>query len=61
MTMATTMVALDRHINARPETGKKELCDPQCGPNCGPACTPQCWPTGAGPCGPKGGCMPNYD
>jgi MoaA/NifB/PqqE/SkfB family radical SAM enzyme len=36
-------------------------CDPRCGPNCGPACLPQCWPTGSGPCGPKGGCMPNYD
>jgi MoaA/NifB/PqqE/SkfB family radical SAM enzyme len=36
-------------------------CDPKCGPNCGPACVPQCWPTGSGPCGPKGGCQPNYD
>lgn len=36
------------------------MCDPQCGPNCGPACTPSCWPFGTGPCGPKGGCVPNY-
>jgi hypothetical protein len=33
---------------------------PQCGPNCGPACNPSCWPHGTGPCGPKGGCVPNY-
>lgn len=39
----------------------RSACDPQCGPNCGPACNPQCWPTGSGPCGPNGGCMPNYD
>lgn len=39
----------------------RSACDPQCGPNCGPACNPSCWPTGAGPCGPNGGCMPNYD
>lgn len=36
------------------------MCDPQCGPNCGPACNPSCWPHGTGPCGPKGGCVPNY-
>ncbi|MEV0682192.1 SPASM domain-containing protein [Actinosynnema sp. NPDC050436] len=36
-------------------------CDPRCGPNCGPACSPSCRPTGAGPCGPRGGCQPNYD
>ncbi|MGH3758574.1 SPASM domain-containing protein [Actinophytocola sp.] len=39
----------------------KGPCDPKCGPNCSPACNPQCWPTGTGPCGPKGGCQPNYD
>jgi MoaA/NifB/PqqE/SkfB family radical SAM enzyme len=37
------------------------MCKPHCGPFCGPACEPQCWPTGTGPCGPKGGCMPNYE
>lgn len=36
-------------------------CDPACGPNCSPACLPSCWPTGTGPCGPNGGCQPNYD
>lgn len=49
---------LRAHFAARPPVGR---CDPQCGPNCGPACNPQCWPTGSGPCGPKGGCNPNYD
>ncbi len=41
--------------------GGRSPCDPQCGPNCSPACNPSCWPTGAGPCGPNGGCQPNYD
>jgi MoaA/NifB/PqqE/SkfB family radical SAM enzyme len=36
-----------------------KMCDPQCGPNCSPACNPQCNPKG--PCGPRGGCVPNYD
>lgn len=36
------------------------LVDVQDGPNCGPACNPSCWPHGTGPCGPKGGCVPNY-
>lgn len=35
------------------------MCDPQCGPNCSPACNPQCNPKG--PCGPRGGCTPNYE
>jgi hypothetical protein len=34
------------------------MCDPQCGPNCSPACLPQ---GTRDPCGPRGGCMPNYD
>lgn len=42
-------------------TRPRSACDPQCGPNCGPACNPSCWPHGTGPCGPNGGCMPNYD
>jgi MoaA/NifB/PqqE/SkfB family radical SAM enzyme len=37
-----------------------DMCDPDCGPNCGPACNPSCWPHGTGPCGPNGGCKPNY-
>jgi len=52
---------LDRHFGSRRELGEHDLCDPQCGPNCSPACNPSCWPTGAGPCGPEGGCQPNYD
>ncbi|MGH3853616.1 MAG: radical SAM protein [Pseudonocardiaceae bacterium] len=36
------------------------MCNPECGPNCGPACNPSCWPHGTGPCGPNGGCVPNY-
>jgi MoaA/NifB/PqqE/SkfB family radical SAM enzyme len=59
--MVATTATLDEHFaSRRAEMGKKP-CDPQCGPNCGPACTPSCWPTGAGPCGPNGGCQPNYD
>ena len=46
------------------EFSKREIvsgpCDPKCGPNCSPACNPSCWPTGSGPCGPNGGCQPNY-
>lgn len=38
-----------------------KMCDPDCGPNCSPACNPSCWPHGTGPCGPKGGCKPNYE
>jgi MoaA/NifB/PqqE/SkfB family radical SAM enzyme len=57
-TMAETTSALERDFAGRPQAGP---CDPACGPNCGPACNPQCWPTGAGPCGPRGGCQPNYD
>jgi len=59
--MSTTVTALDRHFGSRREPGEHDLCDPLCGPNCSPACNPSCWPTGAGPCGPKGGCQPNYD
>nr|WP_258175206.1 radical SAM protein [Actinopolyspora mortivallis] len=55
--MAATEQQLRDHFGAFP----RSACDPQCGPNCGPACNPSCWPTGAGPCGPKGGCQPNYD
>lgn len=58
--MTETAATLGEHFNARPQMGKNP-CDPQCGPNCSPACNPSCWPTGAGPCGPKGGCQPNYD
>jgi MoaA/NifB/PqqE/SkfB family radical SAM enzyme len=61
-TMADTTTTLNQHFGNLPSMTKKapQPCDPQCGPNCGPACTPQCWPTGSGPCGPKGGCQPNY-
>ncbi|MEB3371292.1 radical SAM protein [Saccharopolyspora mangrovi] len=55
--MAETGATLRTHFATRP----RSACDPQCGPNCGPACNPSCWPTGAGPCGPNGGCQPNYD
>lgn len=58
--ITATRSTLERHFAARPTMGK-DPCDPQCGPNCSPACNPQCWPTGSGPCGPKGGCQPNYD
>ncbi|WP_253863908.1 radical SAM/SPASM domain-containing protein [Prauserella halophila] len=56
-TMRETAGALAAHFATRETMGP---CDPKCGPNCGPACLPQCWPTGSGPCGPKGGCQPNY-
>src|SRR5690349_9079145 len=56
--MIETTRLLAESFAGRPSAGP---CDPQCGPNCGPACLPQCWPTGSGPCGPKGGCQPNYD
>ncbi|WP_179950841.1 radical SAM/SPASM domain-containing protein [Kibdelosporangium phytohabitans] len=55
--MAETVASLARQFAGR----LRAACDPQCGPNCGPACHPSCWPTGAGPCGPNGGCQPNYD
>ncbi|CRK60840.1 Radical SAM [Alloactinosynnema sp. L-07] len=59
-TMVTTTATLREHFGGdSPDLAKP--CDPQCGPNCSPACNPSCWPTGAGPCGPKGGCQPNYD
>jgi len=60
-TMSATTATLDQHFTSRQVDMEKKPCDPACGPNCGPACTPSCWPTGAGPCGPKGGCQPNYD
>ncbi|WP_291416872.1 radical SAM protein [Actinophytocola sp.] len=56
--MVETTAALSASFVSRPNMGP---CDPRCGPNCSPACNPSCWPTGAGPCGPKGGCQPNYD
>lgn len=56
--MRTTITTLRQHFADRHALGR---CNPECGPNCGPACNPQCWPTGSGPCGPKGGCLPNYD
>jgi MoaA/NifB/PqqE/SkfB family radical SAM enzyme len=59
-TMAQTTATLREHFGDHSPAMAKP-CDPQCGPNCGPACNPSCWPTGAGPCGPKGGCQPNYD
>lgn len=58
--MTETSATLYEHFDSLPNMAKQP-CDPQCGPNCGPACNPQCWPTGSGPCGPKGGCQPNYD
>jgi MoaA/NifB/PqqE/SkfB family radical SAM enzyme len=58
--MIETTATLNDHFGSLSEAGKNP-CDPQCGPNCGPACNPSCWPTGAGPCGPNGGCQPNYD
>jgi len=57
--MASATAALQPQLERLPSMAKP--CDPVCGPNCGPACNPSCWPTGAGPCGPKGGCQPNYD
>ena len=58
MTTATAM--LDSHFPVPETPCVPRMCDPQCGPNCGPACNPSCWPHGTGPCGPKGGCVPNY-
>lgn len=55
-----TKAVLSAHFTARGDMSPRP-CDPLCGPNCSPACNPSCWPTGAGPCGPKGGCQPNYD
>jgi MoaA/NifB/PqqE/SkfB family radical SAM enzyme len=58
--MATVAATLANHFRVSGMPCVPEMCDPQCGPNCGPACNPSCWPHGTGPCGPKGGCMPNY-
>lgn len=58
--MATATAALADHFPAPEMPCVPKMCDPQCGPNCGPACNPSCWPTRTGPCGPKGGCVPNY-
>ncbi|HVK22017.1 MAG TPA: radical SAM protein [Actinokineospora sp.] len=58
--MVKTTAVLREHFGDD-SPGMAKPCDPQCGPNCSPACNPSCWPTGAGPCGPKGGCQPNYD
>lgn len=59
--MASAVAELDDHFGSPSAAKPPQPCDPACGPNCGPACAPQCWPTGSGPCGPKGGCQPNYD
>jgi MoaA/NifB/PqqE/SkfB family radical SAM enzyme len=58
MVTATKMLA--NHFRVPEMPCVPRMCDPQCGPNCGPACNPSCWPHGTGPCGPKGGCRPNY-
>ncbi|HEX7658804.1 MAG TPA: radical SAM/SPASM domain-containing protein [Pseudonocardiaceae bacterium] len=60
--MAQTVARLDAHFEPlAPEmVCLPRMCDPDCGPNCGPACLPSCWPHGTGPCGPNGGCVPNY-
>jgi len=58
--MATATATLAEHFPVPEMPCVPKMCDPQCGPNCGPACNPSCWPTGTGPCGPKGGCVPNY-
>lgn len=61
--MASAIARLDEHFG--PLTPQMpcvpNMCDPDCGPNCGPACNPSCWPHGTGPCGPNGGCKPNYE
>ncbi|MBI1759689.1 MAG: radical SAM protein [Actinobacteria bacterium] len=57
-TLAGVFVA--RHPQPPEAPCVPRMCNPQCGPSCGPACNPSCWPTGAGPCAPKGGCVPNY-
>lgn len=58
--MAAATAALAERFQRRETPCVPRMCDPQCGPNCGPACNPSCWPMGTGPCGPKGGCVPNY-
>jgi MoaA/NifB/PqqE/SkfB family radical SAM enzyme len=58
--MATATETLVDHFPMPEMPCVPKMCDPQCGPNCGPACNPSCWPHGTGPCGPKGGCVPNY-
>ncbi|SDP87306.1 Iron-sulfur cluster-binding domain-containing protein [Actinopolyspora xinjiangensis] len=55
------MYSVERQLRDHFDAASEAACDPKCGPNCGPACNPSCWPTGAGPCGPKCGCQPNYD
>lgn len=45
--MESAAATLERQFAARPKMGKNP-------------CDPQCWPTGTGPCGPRGGCQPNY-
>lgn len=52
------MTATDAELRTHFATRTSGACDPQCGPNCGPSCNPSCW---SGPCGPRDGCMPNYD
>lgn len=58
--MASVTATLADHFPVPETPCVPRMCDPQCGPNCGPACNPSCWPHGTGPCGPKGGCVPNY-
>jgi MoaA/NifB/PqqE/SkfB family radical SAM enzyme len=58
--MASATATLADHFPVPETPCVPRMCDPQCGPNCGPACNPSCWPHGTGPCGPKGGCVPNY-
>lgn len=57
--MATATATLADHFPVSETPCVPKMCDPQCGPNCGPACNPS-WPHGTGPCGPKGGYVPNY-
>lgn len=56
--MAAVFAELDAAFTAPERPCVPKMCDPQCGPNCSPACRPQCNPQG--PCGPRGGCVPNY-
>ncbi|MGH3717654.1 MAG: radical SAM protein [Pseudonocardiaceae bacterium] len=58
--MASVTSTLAEHFPVPVMPCVPEMCNPQCGPNCGPACNPSCWPHGTGPCGPNGGCVPNY-
>ncbi|MGH3941038.1 MAG: radical SAM protein [Pseudonocardiaceae bacterium] len=58
--MATVTATLAGRFRVPEMPCVPRMCNPECGPNCGPACTPSCWPHGTGPCGPKGGCVPNY-